>query len=325
MNLRSGTTRRRLSPLPERGHSCPMPLGFEVRSHAGQRRFGRQRQSGGPVPPHPSPLPRGEGATLAALRVCGCARLCERWAWPLPLPWGEGWGEGELGSRRFHGASSSEHDTLQTRFQFLAVWDIPVRSKPRKATRSGPEVRSSHFSNVVGTGDWSADILVRLCVMVNPRTRMSALQKEKGPVAVNPNGVAASGEVRWSQPLWGWGLRTMVTQGSSRLATLGFETESLWDSALGFPKGMGSIPSGMGHSCPHKPRKATRSGPEVRSSHFSNVVGTGDWSADILVRLCVMVNPQANRRTRMSALQKNVRCASLRPTPGSLLAFSSTS
>ncbi|MEI7939917.1 MAG: hypothetical protein WCK27_24805, partial [Verrucomicrobiota bacterium] len=32
-------------------------------------------------------------------------------------------------------------------------------------------------------------------------------------------------------------------------------------------------------------------------------------SADILVRLCVRVNPQAYRRTRMSALQKNVRCA----------------
>ena len=37
---------------------------------------------------------------------------------------------------------------------------------------------------------------------------------------------------------------------------------------------------------------------------FSNVVGTGDWSADILVRLCVMVNPQAHLRTRMSALRK---------------------
>jgi len=47
----------------------------------------------------------------------------------------------------------------------------------------------------------------------------------------------------------------------------------------------------------------------VRILDFSNVVGTGDWSADILVRLCVMVNPQAHRRTRMSALQKNVGCA----------------
>ena len=62
-------------------------LGFEARSHACQRRFGRQRQSGGPVPPHPSPLPRGEGATLAALRACGCAQLYESRAWHLPLPW----------------------------------------------------------------------------------------------------------------------------------------------------------------------------------------------------------------------------------------------
>jgi hypothetical protein len=44
----------------------------------------------------------------------------------------------------------------------------------------------------------------------------------------------------------------------------------------------------------------------LRRSHFSNVVGTGDWSADILVRLGATVNPQAHRRTRMSALQKNV-------------------
>jgi len=54
--------------------SGPMPLGFEARSHACQSRFGRPRQSGGPVPPHPSPLPGGEGATLAALRTCGRAR-----------------------------------------------------------------------------------------------------------------------------------------------------------------------------------------------------------------------------------------------------------
>ena len=48
-----------------------MPLGIEARSHACQRRFGRQRQSGGPLPPHPSHLPKGEGATLAALRTYG--------------------------------------------------------------------------------------------------------------------------------------------------------------------------------------------------------------------------------------------------------------
>ncbi|MEI7940941.1 MAG: hypothetical protein WCK27_30070, partial [Verrucomicrobiota bacterium] len=43
----------------------------------------------------------------------------------------------------------------------------------------------------------------------------------------------------------------------------------------------------------------------MRSSHFFNFVGTGDWSEDILVRLCVMVNPQAHRRTRMSNAARN--------------------
>jgi len=83
----------------------------------------------------------------------------------------------------------------------------------------------------------------RDCVL-QPRVAESArLPWEECFVAANPNGVAASGEARWSQPLWGWGLRAMFTQGSSRLATLGFETESLWDSSLEFPKGIRSIPS----------------------------------------------------------------------------------
>jgi hypothetical protein len=48
-----------------------------------------------------------------------------------------------------------------------------------------------------------------------------------------------------------------------------------------------------------------------RISHFSDVVSGGDWSADILVRPCALVNTKADtkihRRTRMSALRKNVR------------------
>jgi len=37
----------------------------------------------------------------------------------------------------------------------------------------------------------------------------------------------------WPQPRWGWGPLATVTQGSAGGATLGFETESLWDSGKG--------------------------------------------------------------------------------------------
>ena len=116
----------RILEFSECGHSCPMPLGFEAQSHACQRRFGRQRQSGGPFPLTPalSPeereprWPRYEPAGAHDMRKPGLAS---------PSPWGEGRGEGELSSRPFHGASSSVQVTLQTRGQFLAALDILVR------------------------------------------------------------------------------------------------------------------------------------------------------------------------------------------------------
>jgi hypothetical protein len=48
-----------------------------------------------PVPPHPNPLPEGEGIALAGGRQTGSARPAERQATILPLPKGEGRGEGE--------------------------------------------------------------------------------------------------------------------------------------------------------------------------------------------------------------------------------------
>ena len=53
----------------------------------------------------------------------------------------------------------------------------------------------------------------------------------------NPNGVAAQ---RWKGDTTPLGLKILraATQGSSFLATLGFESESLWDSTVEFPKGI---------------------------------------------------------------------------------------
>ncbi|MEI7941472.1 MAG: hypothetical protein WCK27_32745, partial [Verrucomicrobiota bacterium] len=71
--------------------------------------------------------PQGRGSHAGRATSLRARTLCERRAGHLPLPWGEGWGEGELISRRFRGASSSEPDPLQTRFQFLTALDILVR------------------------------------------------------------------------------------------------------------------------------------------------------------------------------------------------------
>jgi hypothetical protein len=50
------------------------------------------------------------------------------------------------------------------------------------------------------------------------------------PNVANPNGVVAGITGGGAQPRWGCPTRGCLTQGSSFLATLGFRTESRWDS-----------------------------------------------------------------------------------------------
>jgi hypothetical protein len=47
------------------------------------------------LPPHPGPLPKGEGELQPGFRMTGRFRLLEARSTARPLPKGEGWGEGE--------------------------------------------------------------------------------------------------------------------------------------------------------------------------------------------------------------------------------------
>ena len=79
----------------------------------------------------------------------------------------------------------------------------------------------------------------RDCVL-QPRVAESARLPWVSVRAIfNPNGVVSPLHQRATTPL-GFGHTPRFSQGSSRLATLGFGAESLWDSALEFPKGIGA-------------------------------------------------------------------------------------
>ena len=51
------------------------------------------------IPPHPDPLPRGEGEPSAALRQIEALAHVQRRTTEPPLPRGEGWGEGKGGNQ----------------------------------------------------------------------------------------------------------------------------------------------------------------------------------------------------------------------------------
>jgi hypothetical protein len=64
-----------------------------------------------------------------------------------------------------------------------------------------------------------------------PRVGAMRLPWEHRAGRSNPNGVASRCLLIRAEPLWGSHRLTSISQGSSCLATLGFGTKSLWDSA----------------------------------------------------------------------------------------------
>ncbi len=97
--------------------------------------------------PHPSPRPRGAGALAFVARDVWRPRFVATRPIVLPLLRGEGRGEGERGSRPFHSARSSEPDTLQTRFQFLAALGILVRSRSAVNPEADTPKRTGAFAS----------------------------------------------------------------------------------------------------------------------------------------------------------------------------------
>ena len=97
---------------------------------------------------HVAPSRRGGGATrrlMFALRISvfGPPSVFGFRLSDLPS------GRGELSSRRFHGASSSEPDTLQTRFQFLEALAMLVRWRACGLTITQRRTRMSALQSPV--------------------------------------------------------------------------------------------------------------------------------------------------------------------------------
>jgi ABC-type glycerol-3-phosphate transport system permease component len=64
------------------------------------------------LPPHPVPLPEERGIRKPALLFAGASRTFETLPTILPLPKGEGWGEGEGNARQPTGTESTLRPSL---------------------------------------------------------------------------------------------------------------------------------------------------------------------------------------------------------------------
>ena len=110
----------------ERGDFCPMPLGIGTGIGGHRTRLHTSLQADCALPPHPKPLPRGEGAPWSTRWRSWRAWNGERLAGVLPLPQGEGWGEGEVGGRTA-AAHQNASGPPPAKPEILEALDIPVR------------------------------------------------------------------------------------------------------------------------------------------------------------------------------------------------------
>ena len=83
---------------------------------------------------------------------------------------------------------------------------------------------------------FEAPIPKGLCPPAQGCEARATLGNSARQIGSTPTGLRPCGQRRRPQPRWGWKACRRCTQGSSCLATLGFEPESLWDSRIGAPK-----------------------------------------------------------------------------------------
>ena len=163
----------------------------------------------------------------------------------------EGAGGGEIGARvQPGGALKALGFTLKPKSENRKPKEI--RSPKSETVQPSAGALANSWFGVPALAGWAMRVPQRLdgsgvgpaegrqsqrdCVL-QPRVAESArLPWVSARAILNPNGVASQLHHRAPTPL-GLADTTRFSQGSSRLATLGFEAESLWDSTLEFRKG----------------------------------------------------------------------------------------